>query len=67
MPTYDLRLYKEESFQSTAGIFVESKIFEAPNDPAAIDMARNSKIFPFDNSDFYIVYKGKQMIYTEHL
>jgi hypothetical protein len=64
MPHYDLRLYKKASPEAAKGILVDQYPLDAADDATAIRMAGNTQIPAFDNSDYYCVFRGKEIIHT---
>jgi hypothetical protein len=56
MPRYKLRLYKRTDPHSATRALVKRVVSEAENDAVATAKAPDTPVFPFDNSDFAILF-----------
>jgi hypothetical protein len=56
MPRYELRLYKRTDPHSPTRALVETVASIAANDAVAMAKVPDTPVFPFDNSDFAILF-----------
>lgn len=68
MPFYELRLYKRTASEKPLHHMVDAYRLEAANDAEAKDMARQTEIPCFDDSDYAVLYgpNGAELWRIDH-